>query len=164
MTLNLNKPGNSDVLSINIGVPGNMKSVNIAATDNTVAAALSAAEVDATGYEIRVGGQKAALDTKLVSGQTVLLLRPVAGNFQDKPLPEPAKRSTINIGVPGKMRTVELEGDVAVTVADALKASEIDHSGYEIRVGGQKADLDTKLTSGQTVLLLRPVAGNSSSY
>jgi hypothetical protein len=41
---------------------------------------LKQAEVDASGYDIRVSGQPASLTTAVTDGQTVLLLRPVRGN------------------------------------------------------------------------------------
>lgn len=48
--------------------------------DRTVSAAIQAAELDATGFEIRVNGQPASADFQLEDGDTVLLVKKVKGN------------------------------------------------------------------------------------
>lgn len=72
---------------------------------------------------------------------------------------QPNKPLTVNVGVPGNIRKVTLDGPKP-TVADALRVSEFSADGYEIRMGGEPARLDTPLVDGRTILLLRPVRGN----
>ena len=67
-------------ISVNVGVPGNIKKLVLEGNSWTVASVLKQAEVDASGYDIRVSGQPASLTTAVTDGQTVLLLRPVRGN------------------------------------------------------------------------------------
>ena len=45
-----------------------------------VADALGAAELDPSGYEIRVDGSPADASTQLADGQTVLLVKKIKGN------------------------------------------------------------------------------------
>ncbi|HEY9871366.1 MAG TPA: hypothetical protein V6D08_19565 [Candidatus Obscuribacterales bacterium] len=71
----------------------------------------------------------------------------------------PVGTISVNVGVPGNIRKLVLEGS-DWTVRDVLKYAEIDHSGYDLRVGGQPVELNSRVTDGQTVLLLRPVRGN----
>jgi sulfur carrier protein ThiS len=67
---------------------------------------------------------------------------------------------SINVGFPGNIRKIVLEGNRQWTVADALHAAEFDASGYEIRMGGEPVQLNAFVTDGRTILLLRPVRGN----
>ena len=71
----------------------------------------------------------------------------------------PDSTITVNVGLPGKIRKLVLEG-TDWTVKDVLKYAEIDSNGYELRAGGQPVSLNSKVTDGQTILLLRAVVGN----
>lgn len=139
-------------ISINVGVPGNIRKLVLEGSNWTVADVLKYAEIDASGYEIRVGGQPVQKNSPVVDGQTVLLLRPVRGNTEGGTI-------SVNVGVPGNIRKLVLEGN-SWTVAEVLKYAEIDSSGYEIRVGGQPVQKNSPVADGQTILLLRPVRGN----
>ncbi len=143
-------------ISVNVGVPGNIKKLVLEGTNWTVKEVLKYAEIDANGYDLRVGGQPVDLASKVTDGQTILLLRPVRGNVD---LGKGAGTISVNVGVPGNIKKLVLEG-TDWTVKDVLKYAEIDASGYDLRVGGQPVDLNSKVTDGQTVLLLRPVRGN----
>ncbi len=74
--------------------------------------------------------------------------------------PVETKPISLNVGVPGNIRKVNLEGGKNWTVADALRAAEFSADGYEIRMGGEPVRLDSPVTDGRTILLLRPVRGN----
>lgn len=74
--------------------------------------------------------------------------------------PVDTKPISLNVGVPGNIRKVNLEGGKVWTVADALKKAEFSADGYEIRMGGEPVRLDSPVTDGRTILLLRPVRGN----
>jgi sulfur carrier protein ThiS len=71
-----------------------------------------------------------------------------------------ANKITVNVGVPGNMRKVTLEGSQQFTVADALAAAQFNANGYEIRMGGDPVQANTPVVDGRTILLLRPVRGN----
>jgi sulfur carrier protein ThiS len=77
------------------------------------------------------------------------------------PTPPPAPPSiSVNIGVPGKIRKLLLEGNQSWTVKDVLRAAELNGSGYDVRMGGKVVSESAPVTDGQTILLLRPVRGN----
>lgn len=61
-------------------LPGSLKPVTLSGESQTVEQVLATAELNPTGYEIRVDSQPAKLDTPVRANQTVLLLRPVRGN------------------------------------------------------------------------------------
>ncbi|HEY9786787.1 MAG TPA: hypothetical protein V6D17_15400 [Candidatus Obscuribacterales bacterium] len=139
-------------ISVNVGVPGNIKKLVLEGTDWNVRDVLKYAEIDHNGYDIRVGGQPVKLDSPVADGQTVLLLRPVRGNVEGGTI-------SVNVGVPGNIKKLVLEGN-KWTVGEVLKYAEVEYKGYDIRVGGQPVSLDSAVTDGQTILLLRPVRGN----
>ena len=68
---------------------------------------------------------------------------------------------TVNVGVPGNIKKLVLEGDKNWTVGQVLKNAGFDSSGYEIRMGGEPVNEQTPVTDGRTILLLRPVVGNN---
>ncbi len=151
---------NGGTISVNVGVPGNIKKLVLEGNSWTVQSVLRQAEVDASGYDIRVSGQPASLTTAVTDGQTVLLLRPVRGNVDlNKDNGGATGTISVNVGVPGNIKKLVLEGN-SWTVQSVLRQAEVDASGYDIRVSGQPASLTTAVTDGQTVLLLRPVRGN----
>lgn len=78
---------------------------------------------------------------------------------QVRRLIDAATTLTVNVGGPGNIKKVVLQGDRR-TVADALAAAGMSANGYEVRVAGETVSLDRPLQDGQTVLLLRPVRGN----
>lgn len=66
---------------------------------------------------------------------------------------------TVRVGkLPGVIQQVALNG--GRTVADALEGAGLAVEDYEVRVNGRLSTLDTKLTAGQTVLLLKQITGN----
>lgn len=163
--MNLTKPRTEaapavGTITVNVGVPGNIKKIVLAADQATVRTALAAATLNPKGYEIRVAGTQVGLDEPLSDGQTVLLLRPVVGNVN---LSKPSDEAgiTVNVGVPGNIKKVVLVGATSYNVQHALAAAGLNADGYEIRVSGERVNLDHRLSDGQTVLLLRPVVGNN---
>ncbi|CAN5512072.1 hypothetical protein BH11CYA1_BH11CYA1_27240 [soil metagenome] len=67
-------------VSVNVGVPGNMKKLVIAGDNPTVADVLSQSGFNANGYDIRMGGNPAQLTTLVTDQSTILLLKAVKGN------------------------------------------------------------------------------------
>lgn len=66
---------------------------------------------------------------------------------------------TVKVGkVPGRLTEVLLEE--GATVNDALEVAGIEEtSGYEIRVGTEKATVDTELKDGDVVALVKNIKG-----
>ncbi|MDZ4836186.1 MAG: hypothetical protein SGJ27_20605 [Candidatus Melainabacteria bacterium] len=67
--------------------------------------------------------------------------------------------TTISVGVPGNIRTLNLEGS-DWTAGDVLKYAELEHSGYEIRINGSPARLDSLIRNSDNLLLFRKLVGN----
>jgi sulfur carrier protein ThiS len=138
-------------ITVRVGkLPGRI--VEIALEDNrAITDALEIAELDQTGYEVRVNATPADINTELEDGDTVLLVKKVKGNTDDF--------ITVRIGkLPGRIVEVALNGDRSV--AAALEAAELDQAGYEVRVNATPADTATILEDGDTLLLVKKVKGN----
>ncbi len=136
-------------VAVKVGrLPG--KIVEIALNgERTVAAALGAAELSGVeGYEIRVNGAPAEPETTLSEGDVVLLVKKIKGNDDGCVI--------VRIGkLPGSIQEVALMIEKR-TVADALSVAEISQeSGYQIRVNGALAEVDTELHEEDTVLLMK---------
>ena len=69
--------------------------------------------------------------------------------------------AVLNIGVFGNMQKVLV--DANSNVGDVVRAASINASGYQFRMNGAPANVDTRLPAGVsslTILLLKPVKGN----
>lgn len=62
--------------------------------------------------------------------------------------------------LPGSVKTLPLDETVTWTVGKVLAEAQMSAQGFEIRVNGNPADLNTPVTADQTILLVRPVQGN----
>jgi len=93
--------------------------------------------------------------TTAVSTET--LVAPAATETLVTPAPSMIK---INIGTPGNVRPISLDGSKSWTVNEVLGLAEFDPNGYDTRVNGQPANGFTTVTDNQTILLLAPVRGN----
>jgi len=74
----------------------------------------------------------------------------------------PANSSTFNVrvGAPGNVRNLSLGAAKSWTVGEVLSLAEIDCKGYDLRVNGAPANGQSRVSEGQTILLLAPVRGN----
>jgi sulfur carrier protein ThiS len=61
-------------------LPGRIQEVAVE-DGASVADALEAAELDVTGYEIRLNGSPVDVDTELEDGDTLLLVKKIKGNY-----------------------------------------------------------------------------------
>jgi hypothetical protein len=69
----------SDFITVRVGkLPGRIADIALNG-DRTVATALEAAELDSTGFEIRVNSCPADLDDDVSNGDTILLLKKIKG-------------------------------------------------------------------------------------
>ena len=131
-------------------LPGRIAEVVLEA-GATVADALAVAELDATGYEVRLNGSPVDQATGLDDGDTLLLVKKIKGN---------ADYITVRVGkLPGRIQEIALNG--GRSVADALEAAELDSAGYEVRVNGSPCDLAANLDDGDTLLLVKKIKGNA---
>lgn len=115
---------------------------------------LNLAELDTTGFEVKVDGAKVTdlEGTKITeSTNLVLLCKLVKGN-SDK---------LVRVGVmPG--RITEYAVEVGTSVADVLALAELDVTGYECKVDGTKVDPTSAVVTENTnlILLVKLVKGN----
>lgn len=118
-----------------------------------VANVLELADMDATGYDVKVDGEKVNPNTTYVKENTslILLARQVKGNV-DK---------TVRVGMmPGRINEFAIE--VGTSVADVLELAELDPTGYDVKVDGEKVNPDSAYVSDTTslILLAKQVKGN----
>ncbi|MBI4533894.1 MAG: hypothetical protein HY711_08085 [Candidatus Melainabacteria bacterium] len=73
-------PAPASTITVNVGVPGNIRKLVLEGNKWSVKDVLNYAEINASGYDLRVGGQPVNLDSPVADGQTILLLRAVRGN------------------------------------------------------------------------------------
>jgi hypothetical protein len=157
---------------IYVGFVGNIRELLISDGEaHTVKSVLAAQEINPAGYQIRLDGVPAGLDSPVAVGQTIMLLRPIRGNnSMESDKTEIASEATgeteagaffVTVGFVGNMQERMFAPGV-YTAGDVLKLSEINSAGYDIRIDGQPGSSDTVLRSGQTLMLLRPIRGNEA--
>jgi putative ubiquitin-RnfH superfamily antitoxin RatB of RatAB toxin-antitoxin module len=144
-----------DAISVRAGmVPGTIKEVAVEC-GATVAAALRAAELDSTGYEIKAGGRTLSLTDVVTAGMLILLTKQIKGNM---PAPELVE---VRAGmVPGTIKTLRV--GACSTIAEVLAEADLDSTGYEIKAGGRTLALGDTVTSGMLILLTKQIKGNES--
>lgn len=110
--------------------------------------ALTLAELDRNGYEVRINGTTVTGESTLNGDGTILLVKQIKGN------------ANVKIGVmPGRIN--EYAVNDGTTVAEALGLAELSNTGYEVRVNGTTVtDMDTPITSDGTILLVKQIKGN----
>lgn len=115
---------------------------------------LNIAGLDPTGYDVKVDGAKVEdFDSVSVTENTnlILLAKQVKGNA-DK---------VIRVGImPGRIQEFAVE--VGSSVADILTLADLDPTGYDVKVDGNKiTDFSTPITSETNLILLaKQVKGN----
>jgi len=162
-------------IKVNVGTPGNVRPISLDGTKPwTVKEVLGLAELQSEGYDLRVNGQPTTADGPVTDGQTILLLAPVRGNLRTVPQAPASEAAAstetiitptpstikVNVGTPGNVRPITLDGSKAWTVSEVLGLAEYGSAGYDLRVNGQPATGLSSVTDNQTILLLAPVRGN----
>ena len=117
----------------------------------TLREVLKIAELDSTGYEVKVDGNVVGLDYEVdIDDNLVLLVRQIKGNAD----------GVIKIGVmPGRIQEIVVAP--GTTVSEVIQLAELDSSGYEIKVDGTVVGLDYAVKSSDNlILLVRQIKGN----
>lgn len=133
-------PGTIQEFAVEVGTP--------------VSSLIEMAGLEATGYDVKVDGTKVDADTAVVTDSTslVLLVKRVKGN---------SDVTTVRVGaMPGTITEYAVE--VGTPIKSLLEMANLDPSGYEVKVDGQKVDHETAIvtTSTNLVLLVKLVKGN----
>lgn len=140
--------------TIRVGqMPGRIEEYAVE-TGTTISALLELANLDASGFDVKVDGNKVTdLDSATVTSSTnlVILAKQVKGN---------AERS-VRVGqMPGRIN--EFAVDSASSIADLLALAELDPSGFDVKVDGNKVtDFSQPVGSANLVILAKQVKGNN---
>ena len=138
--------GNADVIKVGV-MPG--KLTELAINDDTSAEeAFELADIDVSGYEIRLDGNVIEENCIVNGGNLLVAMKKIKGN------------ATLKVGVmPGKLTEIAvLDGTNA---KDAFALAEIDTSGYELRLDGVVIDEDTDVSRGSLLLAMKRIKGNT---
>ena len=140
--------GNTNMNTVKVGqLPGKIEEYTFEA-GTTVAQALEIAGLSVEGFEIKVDGNVADLSTTIEGANMILLAKKVKGNA-----------GTVKIGqLPGKIEEYTFEA--GTNVAQALEVAGLSADGFEIKVDGNVADLNTPIDGASMVLLAKKVKGN----
>jgi sulfur carrier protein ThiS len=136
---------------VKIGVmPGRLNEFALPAT-TTIKEALAHAELDASGYEVKVDSVTVTnFDAPIGEANLILLAKQVKGNAG----------GVIKIGVmPGRLNEFALPPET--TIAQALEHAELSASGFEVKVDSVTVtDFSQPIGSANLILLAKQVKGN----
>ena len=136
------------MLNIKVGVmPGKLEEV-IAEEGTKVRDIFTLAEIDIEGYELRLDGEKVKEYDEVQSGNLLVAMKKIKGNS-----------STLKVGVmPGKLTEIVLLPNT--TAFEAFDIAEIDVTGYELRLDGEKIDGDCVVNGGNLLVAMKKIKGN----
>ena len=137
------------MLNVRIGtMPGRINEF-VLENGATVKEALEIADLTAEGYQIKVNGEQVDEEKVLNDGDLVLLVKQIKGNSEQ----------LVRIGtMPGRIN--EYAVLTGATVEDVLEIADLTAEGYQIKVNGEMAALDTPVNDGDLVLLVKQIKGN----
>ena len=137
------------MLNIKVGVmPGKLTEV-IAEEGTKVRDIFTLAEIDIEGYELRLDGEKVKESDEVQSGNLLVAMKKIKGNS-----------STLKLGLmPGKLTAIAIQPDT--TAFEAFDIAEIDVTGYELRLDGEKIDGDCVVNGGNLLVAMKKIKGNN---
>ena len=136
------------MLNIKVGVmPG--KLVKVVAEEGTkVKEIFALAEINTDDYELRLDGEKVKEYDEVQSGSLLVAMKKIKGNS-----------STLKVGVmPGKLTEIVIGEET--TAFQAFDIAEIDVTGYELRLDGEKIDGDCVVNGGNLLVAMKKIKGN----
>ena len=136
------------MLNIKVGVmPG--KLVEVVAEEGTkVKEIFALADINTEGYELRLDGEKVKEYDEVQSGNLLVAMKKIKGNS-----------STLKVGVmPGKLTEIAIQPET--TAFEAFDIAEIDVTGYELRLDGEKIDGDCTVNGGNLLVAMKKIKGN----
>ena len=136
------------MLNIKVGVmPGKLTEV-VAEEGTKVKEIFALAEIDIEGYELRLDGEKVKEYDEVQSGNLLLAMKRIKGNS-----------STLKVGImPGKLTEIVIQEET--TAFEAFDIAEIDVTGYELRLDGEKIDGDCVVNGGSLLIGMKRIKGN----
>ena len=139
------------MFTIKVGVmPGKLQEV-VVDGELTAKEIFELAEVDYEGHEVRLDGNRINIDEKVNNGNLLVAMKMIKGNA-----------NIIKVGImPGKLQEVEFTpGEIARHIFEKV---EIDTNNMEIRLDGNKIDIDTRVENGNLLVAMKMIKGNSSA-
>lgn len=132
-------PGTIQEFAVEVGTP--------------VSSLIEMAGLEASGYDVKVDGQKVDANSAVVAESTnlVLLVKQVKGNAD----------GLVRVGaMPGTISEYAVE--VGTPISSLLEMASLDATGYDVKVDGVKVDPSTATVTSSTslVLLVKQVKGN----
>lgn len=142
--------------TVRVGVmPGRINEYAVE-VGTSIADVIALAELDATGYDVKVDGEKVTdlHGTKVTENTNLILLaKQVKGNSGMK---------TVRVGVmPGRINEYAVE--LGQSIKSVLELAQLDATGYDVKVDGEKVtDLENTVVTESTnlILLAKQVKGN----
>lgn len=138
------------MLKIKVGLmPG--KLVEIVTSEGATAREIfEIADVELSNHEIRLDGEKIDLDRAIYNGSLLVAMKLIKGNMK-----------TIKVGLmPGKLQQIEVNENT--TAREVFEKAGIELSNHEIRLDGEKIDLDTVIYNGNLCVGLKMIKGNAT--
>ena len=109
------------------------------------------AEVEISNHEIRLDGEKISLDTTINGGNLLVAMKMIKGN------------ATLKVGqMPGKLTEIIVEE--GLTAREAFGRVNVELANHEIRLDGNKIDLDTVVSGGNLLVAMKMIKGNVEAY
>ena len=133
--------------TVKVGMmPGRLVEIAVEAS-TTVREAFEIAQVEVpTGYEVRMDGEKVEMENK-ITGNLVVASKMIKGN------------AVVKIGMmPGRLVELATEGTETVKELFDMAGIEIP-SGYEVRMDGDKINIDAQATGG-LIVASKMIKGN----
>lgn len=131
-------------------MPGRITEV-VVEVGTSIKEVLQLAELDSTGFEIKVDGQVGTLDSRVTENTNlVILAQQVKGNSE----------KVIRVGkMPGRITEVLVQPGMAIR--EVLRLADLDPTGFEIKVDGNQSSLDATVTENTNLIILAQlVKGN----
>lgn len=142
----------NNTLELRVGMmPGKLITI-IVEKGITARECFKIAEIELSNHEIRLDGEKIDLDRTINEGRLLVAMRLIKGNMK-----------TIKVGLmPGKLQQIEVNENT--TAREVFEKAGIELANHEIRLDGEKIDLDTNVYNGSLCVGLKMIKGNSDVY
>ena len=139
------------MITIKVGMmPGRLEEIVV--EENTSARKIfELAGIEVSNHEIRLDGEKIDIDSNINSGNLLVAMKMIKGNMP-----------VIKVGMmPGRLESIEYtEGQFA---SEIFEKANIELSNHEIRLDGEKINIDTRISGGNLLVAMKMIKGNSSS-
>lgn len=140
-----------NTLTIKVGtMPG--KLVELAVERGTSAREIfRLAEVEIGNHEVRLDGNKIDLDSSVNEGKLLVAMKMIKGN------------ADIKVGtMPGRLTVISHEGNL--TARELFNKADVEIGNHEIRLDGNKINIDDKVENGNLLVAMKMIKGNADVY